>query len=140
MSVSDGSFNVLEYSPETSSAPKDVSLQNGLLPPTPQWQKWYDNSICKKSGKKGHAEKYCGEPGAHDCLFHPHTCPSNSSNSGLHVSFSNNTQRMPQPEFQSPTHCHEFNHNVHNLLLEAVLRKTTNSLLIWLGMKRSHIC
>lgn len=93
-----------------------AQLQDGLVPPTPRWQQWYDSSTCAKCGKKGHPTKYCGDVGARNRPYRPRVRPADQQQERRRVG-------ARQPSFKSSSHKRDFTKKVHNLLLEAVDEK-----------------
>jgi hypothetical protein len=102
--------------------------KDGLVPPDPTWQAWFDRQTCETCGKR-HPTKYHDDPSIRNRWYKPivrpprgaFRPPSRFSKSASHPGTStNNANRRRQVSFKNPTAKKDFQKRVHKALLETV--------------------
>ena len=90
---------------------------DGLVPPNPKWQAWWDRSTCDLCGGK-HPTRYCHDQGARNRYWDP-----SKKNSSRAIRQDARSKSRPSPGFKgrqikSPENRKQFQKRVHNTWLE----------------------
>ena len=71
---------IVDRSRQTNPRAPAPASEDGLVPPSPTWQSWFDRQTCDKCGVRGHPGKYCEDRGARNRPYRPLNRPPNDRN------------------------------------------------------------